>query len=591
MFRRRWSSLPCDPAFSSDLKQLGYFVNEIDEIRSIENPNNYFKYYITKNERWNERQRFAMNEAVGSLIHARLQKLGLVKTILPLGTPVDSPHVPIYVSSNLSTASRIVVIFPESAQDLGVIAHRVIGGPGGVTKGSMVSAIEAIQKGEAGDNAGIVLTNPGQLWWWPEGKRGLTPRDRFGISIQSAVHRGREYDARLNVIPGHETIGRHVKSVFEEVLGKMTRSDAKLAVVAVTDVADEVERYLDNEETWRKWEDRMECLALLSNLYGSTEPIKCEDFKRFLAERARTWIHDDEDLDIPLANPEGGLTKTGVGCPIFSAGPEPYIPELLMIHAPPAVFKFFREVGASEDFCNPRYEIYEAPPNRGDPHYWNGDDWKDEVGEAEAKALEEKKEVVAENPAVAEKIAPTESPKAEVKKRKTPLSADTSATAAEATAIPSIEHDEPSTSVSTSPTPTPAESSSTDTSSRPSARIPPPATPPTPPRTRSPTPMTHPPTSIAPPCASSAAPAPTSGSRTTIPLPACAPTPARTTGPSANGSGISSARLTSRLPRRSGRRPRYRSGRRGRRKRKRGRGSSLCGGRWRISLVGLRRRF
>ncbi|KAB5562836.1 Arb2 domain-containing protein [Coniochaeta sp. 2T2.1] len=542
MFRRRWSSLPCDPAFPSDLKQLGYFVNEIDEIRSIENPNNYFKYFITKNERWNERQRFAMNEAVGSLIHARLQKLGLVKTILPLGTPVDSPHVPIYVSSNLSTASRIVVIFPESAQDMGVIAHRIIGGPGGVAKGSMVSVIEAIQKGGAGDNVGIVLTNPGQLWWWPEGKRGLTPRDRFGISMQSAVHRGREYDARLNAIPGHETIGRHVKSVFEEVLGKMTRPDGKLAVVAVTDVADEVERYLNNEDTWQKWEDRLECLALLSNFYGGTEPIKCEGFKTFLAERARTWIHDDEDLDIPLANPEGGLTKMGVGCPIFSAGPEPYIPELLMIYALPAVFKFFREVGASEDFCNPRYEIYEAPPNRGDPHYWNGDDWKDEVGEAEVKALEEKKEVVAENPAVAEKVAPIESSKVKAKERKTPLTR-------------------------------------------------PPSTPPTSPRAPSPTSMMiHLPTSTAPPCASSAAPAPTSGSRTTIPLPACASTPARTTGPSASGSGISSGRLTSRLRRRRGSRLRHRKLRR-RRKRRRRRGSSLWGGRWRISLVGLRRRF
>ena len=61
MFRRRWSSLPCDPAFPSDLKQLGYFVNEIDEIRSIENRNSYFRFFITKNERWNDRQRFAMN--------------------------------------------------------------------------------------------------------------------------------------------------------------------------------------------------------------------------------------------------------------------------------------------------------------------------------------------------------------------------------------------------------------------------------------------------------------------------------------------------------------------------------------------------
>jgi hypothetical protein len=33
----------------------------MDEIRSIEDPDYYFKYFLTKNERWNERQRFAFN--------------------------------------------------------------------------------------------------------------------------------------------------------------------------------------------------------------------------------------------------------------------------------------------------------------------------------------------------------------------------------------------------------------------------------------------------------------------------------------------------------------------------------------------------
>lgn len=84
MFRRRWSGLPADPVFQPDFKELGYvlfstrssfwlsyiraeltccryFINEIDEIRSIENPDYYFKYFLSKNERWNERQRFAFN--------------------------------------------------------------------------------------------------------------------------------------------------------------------------------------------------------------------------------------------------------------------------------------------------------------------------------------------------------------------------------------------------------------------------------------------------------------------------------------------------------------------------------------------------
>lgn len=38
-----------------------YFINEEDEVRSIENPDNYYKYFLTRNERHNERQRYAFN--------------------------------------------------------------------------------------------------------------------------------------------------------------------------------------------------------------------------------------------------------------------------------------------------------------------------------------------------------------------------------------------------------------------------------------------------------------------------------------------------------------------------------------------------
>ena len=82
MFCRRWSGLPADPDFPADLAGLGfvpslsepfnhqtkltaspysYFINSDDEIRWIQCPDYYFKYFLTKNERHNERQRFAMN--------------------------------------------------------------------------------------------------------------------------------------------------------------------------------------------------------------------------------------------------------------------------------------------------------------------------------------------------------------------------------------------------------------------------------------------------------------------------------------------------------------------------------------------------
>lgn len=79
MFRRLWPALPKDAEFPSDLEGLGYvtvrfdtfldayltfiryFVHENDEIRSIENPDNYFKFFINRNPRVNQRQRFEFN--------------------------------------------------------------------------------------------------------------------------------------------------------------------------------------------------------------------------------------------------------------------------------------------------------------------------------------------------------------------------------------------------------------------------------------------------------------------------------------------------------------------------------------------------
>lgn len=179
----------------------------------------------------------------------------------------------------------MVVLFGESAQDLGVVAHRVIGGPGGVDEGSVVSFVRHILEDPA---VGVVIANPGQLWWWPEGGRGLTPSGRFAVPMRSAVHRGREYEARLNAVPGHETVGRHVAAVFEEVLGSsMVRPDARLAVVAVSDVADEVQRFFDDEERWTVWGGRMESLSLLGSYYGAGG-IRCEGFRTFLAEVCRS---------------------------------------------------------------------------------------------------------------------------------------------------------------------------------------------------------------------------------------------------------------------------------------------------------------
>ena len=160
---------------SSTKQPFSYFINGDDEIRSVENSDHYFQFFISRNPRWNDRQKYAMNgmyheaftlqlspyyswashqalyktdllsEAVQKVVHTRLQALDLEKIILPHSTKSTSaPHLHIFASKTIASATRVVLVFGESTQDLGVLAHRVIGGPGGINKGSMVSVAQGI---------------------------------------------------------------------------------------------------------------------------------------------------------------------------------------------------------------------------------------------------------------------------------------------------------------------------------------------------------------------------------------------------------------------------------------------------------------
>lgn len=61
MFRRLESTLPDDFDFPTDLEGLGYFINEHDQIRMICDPSQGFHYFISRNDRYVERQKEAMN--------------------------------------------------------------------------------------------------------------------------------------------------------------------------------------------------------------------------------------------------------------------------------------------------------------------------------------------------------------------------------------------------------------------------------------------------------------------------------------------------------------------------------------------------
>lgn len=258
--------------------------------------------------RHNDCQRFAFNTAVEmQLVHPRLEALGLTKLALPLNTPTTKPHVPIFVSPDLKSKKRVVLIVGESEQELGVIAHRVIGGAGGVDKGSMVEIATALlqndhsngqnQKENLADGSsstktpnsappGLVLANTGGLWWWPEGGRGLTPRGAQGAPMRSAVHWGRFHDDgpnNVNTVPRNGNPAAHVSCVLEQVLGNtdLVTADSVVQIIGVGDGASAVERVLDG--SWSRWGGRIGCLALCGGGLDA-DLVRDVGFKTFLRE-------------------------------------------------------------------------------------------------------------------------------------------------------------------------------------------------------------------------------------------------------------------------------------------------------------------
>ncbi|KAI1408523.1 Arb2 domain-containing protein [Hypoxylon sp. FL1857] len=400
MFRRKWSGLPADPQFPSDLKELGYFVNEDDEIRAIDNPDNYFKFFLSRNPRWNDRQRFAMNQATQNIIWERLENLGLKKELLPLGTTdLSKPHAPIFVSKDIASKTRVVIIFGETVQDLGAVAHRVIGGRGGVNKGSMVSIVSELLKQRSSPSdpspPGIILANMGELIWWPGGNRTLSRSAFDATPMKSAVQNGNLF-TKQNEVPGNETFRRHVNYIFEEVIPHFVNDRAGIDVIGVGDSADTVEQYLDLVPVWETWKKRINCLALVGGLYPIWD-LKNEEFgNQFLRKKARAYATSLEPAGMVLSGPDGNpktTTFTQIGCPVFSSG-EPYYTELTLIMGRDIVLDWLQEVAMTpegQEYANPEFEVVYADPmvETDDQHDWSH--WQDDETAGEKDVSEEVK--------------------------------------------------------------------------------------------------------------------------------------------------------------------------------------------------------
>ncbi|GAB0140747.1 hypothetical protein EsHS_00001360 [Epichloe bromicola] len=411
MFRRLWPGLPKDAEFPSDLEGLGYvtvrfdnfldayltliryFVHENDEIRSIENPDNYFKFFINRNPRVNQRQRFEFNAALAEIIHQRLEDEGLEKIRLPLGAGPRDPHVPIFASPDLASKTRIVVVFGEPTQHLGLLAGRVANGPGGINKGSMVSVVQELHShiSSVGDPSppGIIIANPGQLYWWPEGFRTLTITDSAAIPLPSLVHTGRRYCEDLNSVPSNRTSEEHVSYVVDELLGEHVSESAKLSLVAIGQSCEVLTKFLDNARNSKRWLERVDAMLLLGTVYP-TDTLQNDLFKDYLAEvsfsngdylspstditwqRSRAYILSPEPINTPLAPPAGNLDECipALGSPCYSSA-EPFYTEMILVTALKPALQYLQDVATSPGYKNDGIVVADRPQRE-----FNDEDWE-----------------------------------------------------------------------------------------------------------------------------------------------------------------------------------------------------------------------
>lgn len=291
----------------------------------------------------------------------------MTKVLLPLGAQLASPNVPIFVSDNLASKSRVVVIFGEPNQDLGNIALRVANGPGGINKGSMVSVVKDILRQATSavnpSPPGIILANTGELWWWPEGKKALSPVSAVAVPRRSMVHHGRVNNPKLHSIPKNKDPEAHIRYVLNEVVPALVSSTARLDIIGIGLGADHATKTLDDPSTWSAIGHRLSTLSLLG---GTTDIIELSHgpFKEFLPRRARAYITDDTPALTPLAKP-GGNTSTASftqhGCTVFSSGEAHYV-ECILITSRAPILAWIQEVAlAGPDYRHPEVVAVDPP--------------------------------------------------------------------------------------------------------------------------------------------------------------------------------------------------------------------------------------
>ncbi|OOQ83095.1 Arb2 domain-containing protein [Penicillium brasilianum] len=336
MYVYRSSDLPPDPHFPADLEKLGYTITADDKIRSSIDLETGFKYKINRNDRYNVKNREAMDECIRRIVISRLQEAGLEIWRLPFGNgpqeskaPTSEPHVPIQVSKNLSKAARVIVVFGDLVQDLGIWTYRSVGADG-INFGSAVNFTKSVL-GDATDNTGtaLVIANTGQLLWHCASSRAVTQRT-WEAADRPVGPLGQATRSWRNKIPGNKDWREHIQFVFEHVLWPWLNEKSRIDVIGLSEGGQGAIEYL--QKRWAVWKPYISGICLGNPLHSTVVDLDMstltdpKPFTTFLASRGRAYVISSDEVGKFQAR------YRDHGCNCYASGEE-FNAECIMPHA------------------------------------------------------------------------------------------------------------------------------------------------------------------------------------------------------------------------------------------------------------------
>ena len=263
---------------------------------------------------------------IRKIVLGRLEELGLKSLRLPIGATERDKHVPILVSADLAEKQRIIVLFPERDQDLGIFSYRTIGNET-INRGSAINLVSLITNGFASASGqgipGIVIANPGQLLWFRGGGRAVSRTQWANLPRDSAVAGPFRIDEVKNKVVGNEDYKTHVKYIFDNVIDQMVHRDVRIDVIGLEWTGQAAIMHL--AANWERYAPRIRGICLASPQHDLLE-LGNADFIEFLSKRGRAYFVSSAPIGTPIDDREG------FGCDCYASGEEMY-PENTIVEA------------------------------------------------------------------------------------------------------------------------------------------------------------------------------------------------------------------------------------------------------------------